>query len=80
MAAMLLVTGCTTTHYRESADRETYQIIREKTPRVPNMDTAFTIEQEELPRSLSRILRWGTPRRSRSAPTRFRLKTRWLSL
>lgn len=49
MAAMLLVTGCTTTHYRESADRETYQIIREKTPRVPNMDTAFTIEQEELP-------------------------------
>ena len=37
--------GCSTAHYRKSADRETAQVIAEKTPAVPNMDPRFTIEQ-----------------------------------
>jgi len=41
--------GCTTTHYRGAADRETYAIISEKAPLVPNMEPEFTIEQPELP-------------------------------
>ncbi len=36
--------GCTTTGYREKADREAYDIIGSKTPAVPNMDPEFTIE------------------------------------
>ena len=48
LAATGLV-GCSTTHYRKSADRETYQIIQEKAPQVPNMDPAFTIEPAALP-------------------------------
>src|SRR5439155_24225532 len=41
----LVLTGCTTNHYRKSADREAYHAIKEKTPRVRNMDPNFTIEQ-----------------------------------
>ena len=41
----LVLTGCTTNHYRKSADRETYRAIKEKTPLVRNMDPDFTIEQ-----------------------------------
>src|ERR1035437_4585814 len=36
--------GCTSSHYRNSADRAAYGAIRQKTPLVKNMDTAFTIE------------------------------------
>jgi len=46
---ILLAVGCSTTRYRESADREVYGIIQEKTPMAPNMDAEFTIEQDELP-------------------------------
>ncbi len=45
----VVLPGCTTKHYRKSADREAAKIIAEKTPTVPNMDTKFTIEQEKLP-------------------------------
>ncbi len=41
----LVLAGCTTNYYRKSADRETYRAIKEKTPRVRNMDPNFTIEQ-----------------------------------
>ena len=41
----LVLAGCTTNHYRKSADRETYGAIKEKTPFVRNMDPQFTIEQ-----------------------------------
>jgi outer membrane protein TolC len=42
--SLLLVVSCTTKHYRKSADKEVAGIIASKTPRVPNMDTNFTIE------------------------------------
>ncbi|MEK7707169.1 MAG: hypothetical protein AAB380_04150, partial [Verrucomicrobiota bacterium] len=41
----LALAGCMTAHYRKSADRAAYGIIKEKTPLVPNMDRKFTIEQ-----------------------------------
>jgi outer membrane protein TolC len=40
----LALAGCTTNHYRKSADREAYRTIEEKTPLVQNMDPNFTIE------------------------------------
>jgi outer membrane protein TolC len=42
---MLGLTGCTTNHYRKSADREAYSTIKKKSAQVPNADTNFTIEQ-----------------------------------
>ena len=42
--AWLVVSGCTTQHYRQSADKEVQRELQEKTPLVPNMDTNFTIE------------------------------------
>ncbi|HOJ34582.1 MAG TPA: TolC family protein [Candidatus Hydrogenedentes bacterium] len=44
-----LLGGCSTTHYRTSADKETYKIIQEKSADVPNVDTEFTIEPAPLP-------------------------------
>ncbi len=41
----LILAGCTTKHYRKSADKEAYSLIKEKSPRVRNMDQNFTIEQ-----------------------------------
>ncbi len=40
----LLPAGCSTRHYRASADREAAAIIADKTPGVRNMDPHFTIE------------------------------------
>ncbi|MEW6302117.1 MAG: TolC family protein [Verrucomicrobiota bacterium] len=37
--------GCSARHYRKSADKEVAAAIAGKTPKVPNMDPAFTIEQ-----------------------------------
>lgn len=37
--------GCSTQHYRRSADKEAYGVIAQKAPRVKNMDEHFTIEQ-----------------------------------
>lgn len=44
---VLLSAGCSTTHFRKSADREAYGIIGEKTPAVPGMDPKFTIEPQD---------------------------------
>lgn len=41
----LALGGCTAGHYRKAADRAAYGIIKEKSPRVRNMDPHFTIEQ-----------------------------------
>ncbi|MDB6026654.1 MAG: hypothetical protein JWM68_2877 [Verrucomicrobiales bacterium] len=41
---LVLLAACTTKHYRKSADKEVASIIAAKTPRVPNMETNFTIE------------------------------------
>lgn len=40
----LVLVSCSTTHYREAADRETYALVKEKTPQVPGMIQEFTIE------------------------------------
>jgi len=40
---VLALAGCSTAHYRRSADKETAAIIAQKGPRVPNMDPHFTI-------------------------------------
>src|SRR4051812_18989566 len=44
LACLLLLSACSTRHYRASADREVARIIADKTPAVRNMDTNFTIE------------------------------------
>ncbi|MCX7886537.1 MAG: TolC family protein [Verrucomicrobiae bacterium] len=44
--ALLAVVGCSTSHYRRSADKEVGAIIAEKGRRVPNMDPHFTIESQ----------------------------------
>lgn len=52
MAGLLLVVllaGCTASHYRKSADREAYRAIQGKAPLVTNMDPKFTIEQTNTP-------------------------------
>lgn len=54
-AAGLVAAGCSTSHYRQSADKEVYRAIAQKSPAVTNMEANFTIEQtnvfrlEELP-------------------------------
>jgi outer membrane protein TolC len=51
LAGLLLagiVAGCTTSHYRKSADAESYRAIQAKSPQVPNMDPKFTIEQTNV--------------------------------
>lgn len=45
---LMFTPGCTTTRYREGADKEAYSIIDSKTPAVPNMDPEFTIEQADV--------------------------------
>lgn len=46
---MLILAACSTTRYREAADRETYQAIKAKSVGVPGMDPAFTIEESPMP-------------------------------
>src|SRR5439155_19580332 len=45
LASFLVWAGCTTEHYRKSADKEAYGVIAQKTPLVKNMDERFTVEQ-----------------------------------
>ncbi len=40
--------GCSTDHYRKSADKEAYQIIKQSSPKVPNMETQFSIETNQI--------------------------------
>ncbi|MBI2947122.1 MAG: TolC family protein [Verrucomicrobia bacterium] len=47
LLAAVALSGCSTAHYRKSADREAAKMIAEKAPAVPNMDPAFTIEQDK---------------------------------
>jgi len=48
MAAVVLA-ACSTTHYRESADREVYRAIADKSPGVPGMPPEFNIEPAPEP-------------------------------
>jgi outer membrane protein TolC len=45
LGCALALAGCSTAHYRRSADKEAYQAIAQKTPAVTNMEPHFTIEQ-----------------------------------
>ncbi len=49
LAAVLCLTlsACTTTHYKERADREVYEILEEKSPEVVGMTEDFSIESPE---------------------------------
>ena len=40
--SFLLSAGCTTQHYRKSADKEAYGAVAQKTPLVKNMDEHFS--------------------------------------
>jgi len=51
LAGLLLVValaGCTSSHYRKSADKEAYRAIRAKSTLVTNMDSNFHIEQTNV--------------------------------
>ncbi len=45
--ALSFATACSTTHYREKADKEAYAIIEQKSPAVPGLPKDFTIEQDK---------------------------------
>jgi len=45
---VVVAVGCSTTHNRESADREVYGVVAERTSAVPGMDPQFTIEEGEV--------------------------------
>lgn len=65
-AVLVLGAGCTARHYRNSADKQVYGAIAQRTPMVPNMDTNFTIEQtnalalDHLPRNTNAVEFLGT--------------------
>lgn len=46
LAAGLVLFGCSTTHYREKADKEVYKIIEQKSADVPGLPPDFSIEQD----------------------------------
>ena len=48
VAFAMIATGCSTKHYRTSADKESYRAIQQKSGQVQNMDRQFTIEQTNL--------------------------------
>lgn len=48
LALVLALGGCSTQHYRRSADKEVYQAIAQKSPLVTNMEPNFTIEQTNV--------------------------------
>ncbi len=45
---LLVLAGCAPERYRQSADREVYGIIEQKTPEVPDMPEEFTIERPAI--------------------------------
>jgi len=47
--AVLLLSACSTTHYRESADKEVYNILAEKSPGVPGMVDDVNIDVVPAP-------------------------------
>ena len=51
LGALLLVAGlvgCTRNYYRHAADKAAYNVVRQKSSAVPNMDGQFTIERTHL--------------------------------
>ena len=48
VSAGIIVGGCTTTHYKESADAEVYALIEEKSPAVPGMTDDYKIETDRI--------------------------------
>ncbi|MFO7775167.1 MAG: TolC family protein [Candidatus Hydrogenedentota bacterium] len=48
-SAGIVLGGCTTTHYKESADEEVYSLIEEKQPAVPGMVDDYEIETDHVP-------------------------------
>jgi len=49
LALVVLISACSTTHYRESADKEVYTILDEKIPAVPGMTTDVNIDPHPAP-------------------------------
>lgn len=47
--AAALLSACSTTHYRESADKEVYNILAEKSPGVPGMVEDVNIDPRSAP-------------------------------
>ncbi|MFP4171546.1 MAG: hypothetical protein ACLFV4_01410, partial [Candidatus Hydrogenedentota bacterium] len=47
-SAGIVLGGCTTTHYKESADEEVYDIIEERRPAVPGMVDDYEIETDRI--------------------------------
>src|ERR1041385_889197 len=45
LCLFLLFAGCSTAHYRKSADKEAYRAVAQKGSQVKNMDEHFTIEE-----------------------------------
>lgn len=43
---VLLLTACSTTHFKDSADKEVYEIVKKRIPEVPGAPDAFTIETD----------------------------------
>ncbi|NOX97518.1 MAG: TolC family protein [Nitrospirae bacterium] len=49
LALVLYASGCSTAHYRQDADKETYRIIRQKQKEALNINNSnFTIEQKKI--------------------------------
>lgn len=60
IAFLWVAAGCSSTHYRKSADREADRLIREKAPVVRNMDTNFTVVPRD-PLDLATLPQAGEP-------------------
>src|SRR5215207_4019420 len=45
---LLAAAGCSTAHYRKSADKEVGKVIAQKGAAVPNMDARFSIAQTNV--------------------------------
>ncbi len=48
VCAFVCLVSCSTTHYKESADREVYRLLAAKGAAVPGMEANFTIEAAEI--------------------------------
>lgn len=57
LAVLQFLSGCSAQRYRESADRETYGIIKEKTPAVPGMSKDFSIETTGLNETVEKLIK-----------------------
>ena len=48
LAAALALSHCSASRYRQSADREVYGILEQKSPMVPGMESEFSIEPQDI--------------------------------